>query len=186
MQHERDPLGRRQRFKHHEQRETNRVGQQRLLLRIDLALVAHNWVGHVHGQRLFAPRLARAQHIEAHPRYHRRQPSAQVLNLACVGTAKAQPALLHGVVGLFEPAKHAIGHRPQVGTLGLEALRQPLAPLIDILFPFGQSNYSFIELEAMIRSHFLVTFRHCSDERNSLSVTKRLKTYKGETSWKHA
>ncbi len=37
MQHEREPLGGGERFEHHEQRETDQVGKQRLVLGVVLA-----------------------------------------------------------------------------------------------------------------------------------------------------
>ena len=126
VQHEREPLGGSQRFEHHEQRETDRVGQQRFVLGVDPVLAAHDRLGHVRVQRLLAPRLARAQHVQAHPRDDRRQPSAQVLDAAGVGAAEPQPGFLHGVVRLAQRAEHPVGHRPQVGAVGLEPLRQPV------------------------------------------------------------
>ena len=47
MQHEREPLGRTQCFEYHEQRETDRVGQQCLLHRVDRVCPADDRVGHV-------------------------------------------------------------------------------------------------------------------------------------------
>ena len=44
-----------------------------------------------------------------------------------VGAAEAQPGLLDGVVGLAQRAEHPVGHRPQAGSVLLEALRQPVA-----------------------------------------------------------
>jgi hypothetical protein len=73
---------------------------------------------------LLAPSLARSQHVEADPRCDRRQPAAEVLHIARVGTAQPQPRLLHGVVGLSHRAEYPVGHRPQVGTLSLELLCQ--------------------------------------------------------------
>src|SRR6266571_3511300 len=44
VQHEREALGGSQGIEDHEQRETDRVGQQRLVLGVDSALTAHNWL----------------------------------------------------------------------------------------------------------------------------------------------
>ena len=99
MQHERDPLGGSQRIEDHEQRGTDRVGQERFVLGIDL-LAAQDRLGHVRAEGLLAPRRARAQHVEAHPRDDRGQPSAQVLDADGVGVAQSEPGLLHGVVRL--------------------------------------------------------------------------------------
>ena len=64
-----------------------------------------------------------------------------------------EPGLLHGVVRLAQGAEHPVGHRPQVGPVGLELLRQPLV--------------------LVHRSHSLVAFRHSSDEGNPTDVTGR-------------
>jgi hypothetical protein len=69
----------------------------------------------------------------------RRQPPAQVLDAARVGTTEAQPGFLDGVVGLARRAEHPPGMRPQASPIGLESSRQPLA--------------------VMHRSHSLVAFR---------------------------
>jgi hypothetical protein len=55
---------------------------------------------HVRPELVLATGLARSQHVEADPRCDRRQPAAEVLHLALVGTAQAKPRFLHGVVGL--------------------------------------------------------------------------------------
>ena len=71
VQHEREPLGGRERLEHHEQRETDRVGQQRFVLGVEPIRAAHDRVGHVHAhlglaQGHHTPRGARAQHVQAH------------------------------------------------------------------------------------------------------------------------
>ena len=79
-------------------------------------------------ERLLAPRLARAQHVEAHARDDRRQPAAEVLDVGRVGAAEAQPRLLHRVVGLAQRAEHPVGHRPQVRPrCSSNSLGQPFA-----------------------------------------------------------
>jgi uncharacterized RmlC-like cupin family protein len=60
VQHEREPLGGSQGFEYHEQRESDRVGQQRLVLGVEPIRAAHDRVGHVHAhlglaQGLLAP-----------------------------------------------------------------------------------------------------------------------------------
>ena len=45
VQHERQPLGRSERVEHHEQRKPDRVGDQRLLLRVDAAFEADDGSG---------------------------------------------------------------------------------------------------------------------------------------------
>ena len=82
VQHEGEPLGRRQRVEHDEQREADRVGQQRLVLGVDRR-VRGSRSGRARA-RPAAPRgaCARAQHVEADAGDDRRQPSAQVLDAA--------------------------------------------------------------------------------------------------------
>ena len=46
MQHEREALGGSQGVEDHEQRETDRVGQERFLLGVDPALTARDGLGH--------------------------------------------------------------------------------------------------------------------------------------------
>jgi len=146
VQHERDALGGGQRSQHHEQRESDRVGQQHLLLGVER-------VRQVDAQRLLAPRLSRPQHVEAHPRDDRRHPPTQVFDSGRSRPAQAQPRFLHGVFGFADRTEHPVGHRPQVGTLGLEPLRQP------VMF--------------FHRSHSLVVVRHSSDVGNPADVTRR-------------
>ena len=59
-------------------------------------------------------RLARVEHRQAHARDDRRQPAAQVLDVARVGAVEPQPRLLQRVVGLRLRAQHARGDRVQM------------------------------------------------------------------------
>ena len=127
MEDEREPLGRVQRLQHNQQRQPDRVGQERLVLGIGAVGRIDDRVGHVHAERLLPPRGARAQHVQRHTRDDRGQPPAQVFHLARVGATEAQPGLLDRVLGLAQRAEHAVGDRAQMGPLLLEALRQPLA-----------------------------------------------------------
>jgi hypothetical protein len=135
VQHERDPLGWRERFEYHEQREAYPVGQQRLVLGVDPVLAVHDGVGHSGArgfaqrpaEELLAPGPARSQHVQAHPTYDRGEPPAQVLDAARVGAVEAEPGLLHGVVCLAGRSKHPVGHRPQAGAVLLETVRKQLA-----------------------------------------------------------
>ena len=66
-----------------------------------------DWVddrlGHVSVlERRLATGTPRAQHVEGHPGDDRRQPAAEVLDLAVVGAAEANPRLLDGVVSLAQ------------------------------------------------------------------------------------
>src|SRR2546427_482911 len=127
VQHERDPLGGSQRLEYHEQRETDRLGQERVVLGVDPGVAARDRLGRVRAplQRLLGPRRARAQHVEAQPRDDRRQPSPEVLDSARVRAAEPYPGLLNGVVRLALRAEHAVGDRPEVTPVLLESLRQP-------------------------------------------------------------
>ncbi len=127
VQHERDPLGRRQCFEYHEQREADRVGQERVVLGIAPGVAARERLGRVRAplQRLFGPRRARAQHVEAQPCDDGRKPSPEVLDSARVSAAEPQPGFLNGVVRLAPRAEHPVGDRPQVTPVLFESLRQP-------------------------------------------------------------
>jgi hypothetical protein len=125
VQHEREPLRRAQRLKHDQQREPDRVGQQRFVLGIGPVGRVDDRVRHVHVQRLLAARVARAQHVQCHARHDRGQPRPEVLDLAGVGTAHPEPRVLDRVVRLAERPEHPVGHGPQAMAVLLEALGQP-------------------------------------------------------------
>jgi hypothetical protein len=55
VEHEGEPLGGRERFEHHQQRQAYRVDQQRLVLGVNAIRTAHDRLGYVHAQRPFAP-----------------------------------------------------------------------------------------------------------------------------------
>jgi len=117
VQHERQPLGRRQGVQHHQERQADRVGERRLVL------------GGGHGHRVggrvgrdFPLRGPGAQHVQADPCHHRGQPAAEVAHRAGVGAAEPQPRLLDGVVGLVARPQHPQRDRPEVLPMGLEAL----------------------------------------------------------------
>ena len=73
---------------------------------------------------VLAPRGARAQHVQADSRDHRRQPAAEVLDPAGVRAAQPQPALLDRVIRLVDRAEHPEGQRAQVPAVGLELVGQ--------------------------------------------------------------
>jgi len=50
VQHEREPLGGGERLEHHQQREADRVGQERFVLGVGLVREAHDRVGHARAQ----------------------------------------------------------------------------------------------------------------------------------------
>jgi hypothetical protein len=103
VEHEAQPLGGLQRLQHDEQRGPDRVGGQRLALRVGRAVVRarDHGIGQPPGlQRLLAAALARVEHRQADARHDRREPAADVLDAVGAGAVDAQPRLLERVVGL--------------------------------------------------------------------------------------
>ena len=115
VQHERQPLGRRQRLQHHQQRQPDRVGQQRLVLRVDpssrLTIGSGTCTSSGSSRRVSRERSmfrhTRATTVVSQP--------PRFSTLAGVGAAEPQPGVLDGVVGLADRAEHPVGHRAQVG-----------------------------------------------------------------------
>ena len=101
------------------------VGQQGFVLGVASVRVADDRVGDVYAEGLLAPCLARAQHVQTHPRHYRGQPRSEVLDPPRVSATQAQPGFLDGVVGLAERAEHPVGHRPEPSPVCLETLGQP-------------------------------------------------------------
>jgi hypothetical protein len=79
----------------------------------------------VRASRLLAPWLARLQHIQGHLRDGRRQPAAQVLDIAGVGAAEPEPGFLNGILGFAQRAEDPDRRRPQAGSVLLESVGQP-------------------------------------------------------------
>ena len=98
MQHEGEPLGRRQPVEHHEQREPDRVREERLLLGVVPVGAGRDRLRCSRVDRLLPARLAGPQHVEAHARDDRRQPSAEVVDARGISAAQPQPRFLNGVV----------------------------------------------------------------------------------------
>jgi hypothetical protein len=82
VQDECNPLGRSQRVEHDEEGEADRIAEQRRMLRIDPIFAIEDWLRNVWVKGLLAPRRPRPQHVQTHAGDDRRQPSAQVLDLA--------------------------------------------------------------------------------------------------------
>jgi hypothetical protein len=61
--------------------------------------------GNLDVEDLLAACAARTQHVEADTGEHGRQPSAEILDLGCVGPAESQPGFLNRIVGFIERAK---------------------------------------------------------------------------------
>ena len=110
-------------------------------------------LGHVRAQRLLAPRLARAQHVQADPRDHRGQPAAEVLDARRRrrGSAAARPP---GPRRPPRSASRACGRPPPAGGPGWPRTARPAIFFVH-------------------RSHSFVAFRQGHDEREPADVTKR-------------
>ena len=76
--------------------------------------------------RGLATRRAYPQAIEGEARDDRRQPATQVVDRRGIGPARAEPGVLHGVLGLDLRAEHAVRDAAQVGAMLLEALGEPV------------------------------------------------------------
>src|SRR6202046_5712134 len=142
VQHECQTFGRSQRFEHDKQREPDRVGQQRFTFRVDPVFATQNRIWHARVKRVLSSRLSRAQHVQANASDDCRQPSAEIFDVAGIGAVEPQPCFLDRIVCLIQRAEHPVGHRPQVTSVFLKFLCQP------ILF--------------FHRSHSLVALRHSS------------------------
>ena len=98
VQDEGDPLGRREAFENDQHRQADGIGELRFVLGPD----RDDRVGYVHPvERILAPCAARPEDVEADPGQHGREPSADVLDVARVGTGQADPCVLDRVVGLW-------------------------------------------------------------------------------------
>ena len=106
MQHEGKPFRRRQRLQHHQQRRADIVGH----LRLAFIRIVRGRFRHMRPHRFLAARFPRPQHVQAHPRDDRGQPTAQVLDGGRVRPGQPQPGLLHGVIDLAA-LRHERGSR---------------------------------------------------------------------------
>ena len=134
VQHEREPLGGRQRLEHDEQREPDRVGQQRLVLGVDP--VRRGSRSDRARARRAAPRGATCASAACSGTRRATTVVSQPPRFSTplgVGAAEPQPGFLDGVVGLAQRAEHPVGHRPQVGPVLLEPFRQPARPSVTFL-----------------------------------------------------
>jgi len=127
VQHERHALGRLERLEHDEQRQSDRVGELHVVFRAPLMSSLRRRLRLVRVERLFAARVASAQHVEAHPADDRRQPAADVVDVVITGATHAQPGFLHGVVRFSGRSQHAGCNRLQVRAMCFESLSQQLA-----------------------------------------------------------
>jgi hypothetical protein len=160
VENEGQTLGWRQTIEHDEECETDRIGQESLLLRVGSGLPWRGGFGLVIGETLFAAGLTRPQHIETDAGDDGGQPSTEIGDGSGIGTAEAEPRFLNGVIGLAKRSEHAVGDGSEV---------------IAILFKsFGQPS-GFVHFFHLIgpRSHSCIAIRHGSDEGISAFVTRR-------------
>jgi hypothetical protein len=126
VQHIRQSLGWAERLHYDLQRAPDPVGEQRLVLGVRVLGRGDDRFWDVPPERLLTSAPTRADHVQGHARDDRRQPRAKILDLAGVRSGQSQPSFLDGIVRLRERAKYPVGHRPQMATVFLKALGQPL------------------------------------------------------------
>lgn len=104
VQDEADALRGSESVEDNEEREADGFGKQRLLFGIERVRCCCGFGRRVHVlfQRIFATRIAGAQHIQADTRDDSGEPSAEVLDSARIGTAEFEPRFLHGIIGFAE------------------------------------------------------------------------------------
>jgi hypothetical protein len=128
VQHESQPLGRRQRVEHQQQRRADGVGQHGPLLGAVVVGEGFRQVGRILGAGAAGP-----QHVQADPGHHGGEPAGEVGDVRGVAAAEAHPGLLHGVLGLVGGAEDAPGHGTQVRPVGLEPVRQGIRHVVTLL-----------------------------------------------------
>ena len=89
MQHERQALNRRKRFEHHKERESDGIGEERLLFGVGLILATDNWVWHTPSESLLGTDVPGLKRVQAHPGHDGREPATEVLDSIGTGTAQA-------------------------------------------------------------------------------------------------
>ena len=127
MQHEREALGRRQRVEDDEQREPDRVGEDRLVLGIGVSVDGDDRLGEPAAEVVLTAGAARAKDVERDARHDGRQPAREVRDAVRVRAGEPQPRLLDRVFSLAHRAEHPVRDRPQVAAMSLELLRQQVA-----------------------------------------------------------
>ena len=140
MQDEGQPFGRGQRFEHNQQRQADRVGEQRFVLGIGALGGVDDRVGHADVERLLVPRVPRAERVQRDARDDGRQPAAEVLDLARVRATDPEPRVLDGVVSFADRSQHAIGDRAQPRPVIFELTSEPFL-LIHVTFPFPEVSW---------------------------------------------
>ena len=153
MEHERQSFRRLQLLEDDEQRQTDRVGEHGVSLGpfVPKTYRADDRIRHVHVQGILPARRSRSQHVQAHARHDRRQPSPQVVDTTDIRAAQSDPGFLDGVLRLADRSEHAIRDRPHV--------RSVLFELLGELLRCGH------------QSHSSSAVRHCTDGRDVADVT---------------
>jgi hypothetical protein len=113
-----EPLRRRQRLGH---------GEQRLVLGVGAVGAVDDRVRQAGVEGLLAARLAGAEHVERHASDGGDEPGFELVAPAGVRAAEPDPRLLDGVVGLARGAQRPVADGPQPGPVLLESCCQPLA-----------------------------------------------------------
>ena len=121
VQDERQSFGRCQGVQNHEQRQSHRIGQHRLMLGIDVADPVDDGVRHP-GDSSSRGRARRARKVFEQIRATTVVSHASRLSIwPASAPAQSQPGLLHGILGVVDRAQHAVGHRTQMRPGGLES-----------------------------------------------------------------
>jgi hypothetical protein len=167
VQHEGDPFGGREGVEDNEQCEPDGIAQQGFLLGIDPLLRTQDGIREVGLEGRFAARLARSQHVEADPPDDRRQPGPQVVDIARVGAAEADPGFLDGVVRLGQGTEHPKGDAAQVGAVCLEAFREPVL----VVHASRSCGWSVHVIDPRARVHVTKPLSHNAGDRSTWALT---------------
>lgn len=108
MQDERQPFGGSERLEHDQQREPDRVRDQRFVRGVDGTDRRDDRIGHVGINRLFASGGAGAQRVETDPGHHGGQPRAQIVHPA--GVCAAERSSIEFRAGHFWGLAKVTGH----------------------------------------------------------------------------
>ena len=127
MEHERDSLGGGHRVEHNQQRQTDGVGEQGLLVWIGVIGEGDDRIRYMSLREPLPPDSPGAEHVQAHPPEDRRQPGSHVLDGAGIVVADPQPRFLESVIGFGRRSEHPGGDGVQVPSVLLEPFGQPLA-----------------------------------------------------------
>lgn len=93
VQHEGEPLGGRQHFQHHHQRESDRIGEQCLVFGIHSGMGADDRFGDAQVERILPSMRPRPQQVQTDPSHHSGKPAAEVLDPGSVCAGQSQPGL---------------------------------------------------------------------------------------------